>query len=1013
MPALAITDRNGFYGAVKFFGAAQRAGIRPIIGTELTIDDGSTPPRDRVDYDRWGDRLLLLAEDRKGYTNLCRLVSQAQMPNPKGMARLSPEALAPLSGHLIALTAQPKDRLPLYQDLFGRDRVFIELYDHLAPGDRSRNQALIELAEQYRAPLVITNEVFYATPDRHRLHDVLTAIRHRTTLDQAQRYLHANAEHYLKSGAELRQVFSRYPQSLVGEGMAHAAEIGQRCQFRFDLVGVRFPGFPVPEGETPYSFLYRLCQNAVREKYRPVTSEVAARLQKELDVINKTGFSEFFLINWDLMRFAQSRGIPGQGRGSAADSIVAYLLGITRVDPIEHNLLFERFLHEEMTTTPDIDIDFSTAHREQVIQYIYEKYGPERTGMVANVVTYRQRSAIREVGKALGFKEETIDHLAKSASAWHPESPETIAEAAGYQTANPGQPWQLLFDLATQILGFPRHLSIHVGGMLVTGEPLIDIVPVERATMPGRMVVQFNKDDVEELGLIKMDMLGLRMLSVVAEALDLIEADTGQRPDLDALDLKDPQVYQLCQEADTIGVFQIESRAQMQTLPRSRPETFNDLVVEVAIIRPGPIQGDAVHPYLRRKQGKEPVMYIHPRLKPILEETLGVVLYQEQILKISMECASFSGAEADYFRRAMSSHRSHELMAAIRERFMSGCASNEIPLPIAEEIFSKLAAFAEFGFTKSHAAAFARTCYETAWLKLHHAAALYAGLLNNQPMGFYHPHVIVEDAKHHGVRILPVDINKSYVRCTVEDGALRLGFNYVHGIGDKGLAVLDGAQLEGPVASVEDFCRRVRLTTQSRHGLTRAQLQNLILAGAFDALEPNRREAVWRFNEHADDWQRSPMLAQPSEEVSLPLMTQRQRVATDYRLLSLSTTDHLIHFYRPQFNQLRVIDSKTIRSSLPDGARVRVGGLVVTRQSPSTGKEFKFFTLADEYGHVDVIIRPPIYRRYRQVANLEPILIMDGRLQKQDGVIGVLVDHIEAAPSLPEEDVFPTSRNYR
>ena len=1013
MPALAITDRNGFYGAVKFFGAAQRAGIQPIIGTELTIDDGTKPPKDRVDYDRWGDRLLVLVEDKVGYMNLCRLVSMAQMPNAKGMARLAADKLAGLSNHLLALVADPRERLPFYQEVFGRDRVFVELHDHLAPNDRSRNQVLLDLAERHNAPLVITNEVFYATPDRHKLHDVLTAIRHRTTLDEAQRYLHPNAEHYLKSGAEFRQVFSRYQRRVVDEGMANAAEIAGRCRFSFDLVSARFPGFAVPAGETPYSFLYKLCHDAVREKYRPVTSEVAARLQKELDVINKTGFSEFFLINWDLMRFARLRGIPGQGRGSAADSIVAYLLGITRVDPIEHNLLFERFLHEEMTTTPDIDIDFSTAHREQVIQYVYEKYGPERTGMVCNVVTYRQRSAIREVGKALGFKEETIDHLAKSASAWHPESPETIAQAAGYATANAAKPWQQLFDLATQILDFPRHLSIHVGGMLVTGEPLIDIVPVERATMPGRMVVQFNKDDVEELGLIKMDMLGLRMLSVVAEALDLIEADTGVRPDLDALDLKDPEVYELCQQADTIGVFQIESRAQMQTLPRSRPETFNDLVVEVAIIRPGPIQGDAVHPYLRRKQGKEPVMYIHPRLQPILEETLGVVLYQEQILKISMDCASFSSAEADRFRRAMSSHRSHDLMAAIRERFLSGCAQNEIPQAAAEEIFTKLAAFAEFGFTKSHAAAFARTCYETAWLKLHHAPALYAGLLNNQPMGFYHPHVLVEDAKRHGVTILPVDINKSYVRCTVEGGALRLGFNYVHGVGDKALEVLEEAQLKGPVTSLEEFCRRIRLTTQSRNGLTKAQVRNLVLAGAFDALEPNRREAVWRFNEHADDWQHSTMLAEPSESVSLTPMTHRERVATDYRLLSLTTTDHLIHFYRPQFNALHVIDSKTIRSSVRDGAKVRVGGLVITRQSPSTGKEFKFFTLADEFGHVDVILRPPIYQRYRQVANLEPILIMDGRLQKQDGVLSVLVDHVEAAPSLPDEDVFPTSRNYR
>src|SRR5438876_11917410 len=385
MPALAITDRNGLYGAVKFFGAAQRAGIQPIVGTELTIDDGSKPPKDRVDYDHWGDRLLLLAEDKVGYMNLCRLISMAQMPNAKGMARLGADKLAGLSHHLIALVADPKEQLPFYQEVFGRDRVFIELHDHFAPDDRSRNQALLDLAERHGAPLVITNEIFYATPERHRLHDVLTAIRHRTTLDEAQRYLNPNAEHYLKSGAELREAFGRYPTCVVDEGMAHAAEIAQRCRFRFNLVGARFPGFPVPAGETPYSFLYRLCQDAVVKKYLPVTSEVAARLQKELEVINKTGFAEFFLINWDLMRFAQTRGIPGQGRGSAADSIVAYLLGITRVDPIAHNLLFERFLHEHMKVAPDIDIDFSTAHREQVIQYVFEKYGPERTGMVCNV----------------------------------------------------------------------------------------------------------------------------------------------------------------------------------------------------------------------------------------------------------------------------------------------------------------------------------------------------------------------------------------------------------------------------------------------------------------------------------------------------------------------------------------------------------------------------------------------------------------------------------------------------
>src|SRR5437667_12564535 len=977
MPALAITDRGGVYGAVRHLQACRKLGVKPIIGTALEVD---------------GEELILIARNLSGYSNLCRLLSHAHADQPKGEARTTLAKAAEHRGDLFYLSATDgESRLRGLQEALGKQNVFSELHHHLQPEDPWVLEGRAAMAKRCGARLVATNQVHYHLPGRRRLHDVLVAIRHRATLEEARPHLFPNSEHHLKGGAEMRPLFKEF-----AEALATPWEIAQECDVDLDFRKVRFPGYPVPNGETPFSYLYKLCFEGVRERYRPITPEVAKRLLRELEVIEKTGLAEFFLINWDLMQFARDHGVPGQGRGSAADSIVAYVLGITRVDPIAHNLLFERFLHEEMTSTPDIDIDFSTAHREQVIQYIYDKYGWERTGVVCNVVTYRQRSAIREVGKALGFKEETIDHLAKSASAWPPEDVEDSMTGAVPPPDMRPQSWQQFLELCREVIEFPRHLSIHNRGMLVTGEPLIDIVPVERATMPGRMVGQFNKDDVEELGLIKMDMLGLRMLSVIAEALDLIEADTGTRPDLDALDLKDPQVYELCKEADTIGVFQIESRAQMQTLPRSRPENFNDLVVEVAIIRPGPIQGDAVHPYLRRKQGKEPVMYIHPRLKPILEETLGVVLYQEQILKISMDCASFSSAEADRFRRAMSSHRSHELMGAIRERFLNGCASNEIPQPIAEEIFSKLAPLAEFGFTQPHADAFVRTCYETAWLKLHHAAALYAGLLNHQPMGFYHPHVIVEDAKHHDVKILPVDINKSYVGCTVEAGALRLGFNYVHGVGDKALEVLEEAQLKGPVASLEEFCRRIRLTTQSRNGLTKAQVQNLVLAGAFDALAPNRREAVWRFNEHADNWQRSPMLAEPSESVSLPPMTHRERVATDYRLLSLTTTDHPIHFYRPQFNALHVIDSKTIRSSVRDGAKVRVGGLVITRQSPSTGKEFKFFTLADEFGHVDVILRPPIYQRYRQVANLEPILIMDGRLPTQDGVVSVLLEHVGA-----------------
>ncbi len=492
----------------------------------------------------------------------------------------------------------------------------------------------------------------------------------------------------------------------------------------------------MPEGETPFSYLYKLCFDGLRERYHPITSAVTRRLQHELEVIEKTGLAEFFLINWDLMRFAREHGVPGQGRGSAADSIVAYVLGITRVDPIEHNLLFERFLHEEMTSTPDIDIDFSTEHREQVIQYIYEKYGWERTGMVCNVVTFQPRMAIRQVGKALGFSAELLDRLAKGVDRWFAEDVEDSMQWAVPPPDMRPQSWRHFLELCREVVDFPRHLSIHNGGMLVTGEPLVDIAPVEPATMEGRRVVQFNKDDVEDLGLIKMDMLGLRTLSVVAEALDLIRDTTGERPDLDRLKLDDPAVYEMCGDADTIGVFQIESRAQMQTLPRTRPKTFNDLVVEVAIIRPGPIQGNAVHPYIRRKQGREPVTYAHPLLEPSLSDTLGVILYQEQIIEIAMHVAGMKPGRADGFRRAMTRHLNRVEMSSLEDEFVDGCLSNGVPREVADQLFAAVQGFAVYGFCRSHAAAFARTSYETAWMKLHHPVAFGCGLLNNQPMGF-------------------------------------------------------------------------------------------------------------------------------------------------------------------------------------------------------------------------------------------------------------------------------------
>src|SRR5947209_566135 len=733
---------------------------------------------------------------------------------------------------------------------------------------------------------------------------------------------------------------------------------------------------------------------------------VTRRLQHELEVIEKTGLAEFFLINWDLMRFAREHGVPGQGRGSAADSIVAYVLGITRVDPIEHNLLFERFLHEEMTSTPDIDIDFSTAHREQVIQYVYEKYGWERTGMVCNVVTFQPRMAIRQVGKALGFSAELLDRLAKGVDRWFTEDVEDSMQWAVPPPDMRPQSWQQFLDLCREVIEFPRHLSIHNGGMLVTGEPLVDIAPVEPATMDGRRVVQFNKDDVEDIGLIKMDMLGLRTLSVVAEALELIKDTTGTKPDLDQLALNDPAVYEMCGEADTIGVFQIESRAQMQTLPRTRPKTFNDLVVEVAIIRPGPIQGNAVHPYIRRKQGREEVTYAHPLLEPILKDTLGVILYQEQIIEIAMHVAGMKPGRADGFRRAMTRHLNRVEMSSLEDEFVNGCLANDVPREVADQLFAAVQGFAVYGFCRSHAAAFARTTYETAWMKLHHPVEFGCGLLNNQPMGFYHPSVLVEDLKRHGMRALPVDINLSDIRCLperLESGlAMRLGFNYVRDLGEEGRKAIVGERDRGGLyMSFDDYLSRLR-----GGPIGPRAVRNLVMVGAFDALGQPRRELLWGWQErwHGKGLRRGidkqSELSLNGTSPKLPTIDAFDANQLEYRISDLSTGHHLIQFCRDRLRALGALESNKL-PAIANNKHVRVAGLVITRQAPSTAKKIRFFTLEDEFGQVNVTIKPDVYDRYRQVANRQPILIIDGVMQRQDGVHSVLASHIEALDGVP------------
>ncbi len=1035
MPALAITDRGGVYGAVKFLQACRKLGVKPIIGTALEVE---------------GEEVVMIARNLRGYSNLCRLLSFAHADQPKGEACATIAKVAEQRGDLFYLSATNDERrLRELQEALGKENVFSELHHHLCPEDQWVLEGRAAMAKRCGAMVVATNEVHYHVPERRRLHDVLVAIRHRATLESARQHLFPNSEHHLKGGTDLRPLFKGH-----AEALATPWDIAQECDVDLDFRKVRFPGYPVPVGETPFSFLYKLCFEGVRERYRPITPEVARRLQRELEVIEKTGLAEFFLINWDLMRFAREHGVPGQGRGSAADSIVAYVLGITRVDPIEHNLLFERFLHEEMTSTPDIDIDFSTEHREQVIQYIYDKYGWERTGMVCNVVTFQPRMAIRQVGKALGFSAELLDRLAKGVDRWFTEDVEdSMLDAVPPPDMRP-QSWQHFLELCREVIEFPRHLSIHNGGMLVTGEPLVEIVPVEPATMEGRRVVQFNKDDVEDLGLIKMDMLGLRTLSVVAEALELIKDAIGIRPDLDQLPLNDPKVFEMCSAADTIGVFQIESRAQMQTLPRTRPQSFNDLVVEVAIIRPGPIQGNAVHPYIRRKQGREQVTYAHPLLEPILKDTLGVILYQEQIIEIAMYVAGMTPSGADGFRRAMTRHLNRVEMSSLEGAFISGCLANDVPREVADQLFAAVQGFAVYGFCRSHAAAFARTSYETSWLKLNYAVEFGCGLLNNQPMGFYHPSVLVEDLKRHGVTVLPVDVNRSDVRCLPEplapaqpqahlsEGppssarpalprrptdtsvsilstepvkamthAMRVGFNYVRDLGEEGRKAIVDERAHAPYTSFDDFLHRLRGAPVGPRAV-----RNLVMVGAFDALGQPRRELLWGWQErwHGHGLRRG--IEQQTElrlkgtAPELPTIDDFDANQLEYRISDLSTGHHLIHFCRERLQKLGALESNNL-AEIRNNQRVRVAGLVITRQAPSTAKKIRFFTLEDEFGQVNVTIKPDVYERYRQVANRQPILVIDGVMQRNDGVYSVLASHIEALHGLPRPQ--QKSHDYR
>jgi len=780
----------------------------------------------------------------------------------------------------------------------------------------------------------------------------------------------------------MTELFGSYP-----EAVSNTCLIAERCTVDLNFEQYRFPDFPLPTGVTHVSYLRKLCYLGAKDRYKPVTEEVQKQLEHELSVIQRMNLGGYFLIVWDIMRYARENGIPAQGRGSAADSIVTYVLGITRVDPIRHNLLFERFLNEGMKGTPDIDIDVSTNHREQMIRYIYEKYGQEHTAMVSNVVTFQARNAVRDVGKVLGIPGHMLDRLSKSLDVYSAGSlHDEIAKLEEFK-GNNSIPWQWFVSLCQEIANFPRHMSIHVGGMIISSCPLVDIVPLEPATAPGRVVTQWNKDDIEEIGLIKIDLLGLRMLSLINDALLLIEKNTGAKLALDFIPLDDAEVYDMLCRADTVGVFQIESRAQMQTLPRLMPRSLDDLAIEIAIVRPGPLQGNMVHPYLRRRQGKEKVRYIHPKLKPILAETLGIIFFQEQVIKIATEIAGFNPAEADGLRKAISKHRSSEAIGEIRHTFLAGCKKRGINKVAADSIFDQIAAFASFGFCKSHAVAFARTCYESAYLKRYYPVEFYCALLNNQPMGFYSPEVIVNDARQHGIGILPVDINRSNSLCIIESEQIRLGFTCVRKAGDIVSAKILGERQKGYFSSLEDFCLRAKVSREA--------VEKLIIAGAFDMFGLERRQLLWELALVMNGRSGELPLDISRRQILLPRMNLLEETIAEYEVQGFSTKHHLMQILRRQISNNTILRSSEI-AGLPDNANVHTAGYVVIKQAPPTAKGMVFLTLEDEDGLINVIVKPQVYKRYRQVIKFEPLVVVDGKLRKGDGTASIVAQRFMA-----------------
>ncbi len=1035
LPALAVCDRDGVYGAPRFFASAREQGIRPIIGAELTLEDGAVLP--------------VLVETRAGYQNLCRLLTRAHLRSSKGESKVGWDELSEFAQGLVALTgdaegalrpalakddfARAEKTVRRLKNAFGRRNVFVEIQRQHLRGEDRINCHLVSLASAQGLPLLATNGVCYARPYGRQVLDVFTCIRNHTHLDAAGTLLAQNNERYLKDAKTMAGLFADLPEAIV-----NTVRLAERLQFSLDNLGYEFPRYPVPEGETMDGFLRQQTFAGARRRYGELSPRVRQQLDHELAVIEKLGFAGYFLIVWDIVNFCRESDIMVQGRGSAANSAVCFSLGITAVDPVGSNLLFERFLSEGRKGWPDIDLDLPSGdRRERVIQEVYQRYGKRGAAMTANVITYRGRSAAREIGKALNLPPDVLgrfSNLFANGDFPHTLDLQAQMQQAGLPQEHPrSQPFARLYQA---IYGLPRHLGQHSGGMIICQGQLDSVVPLENASMPGRVVAQWDKDDCENLGIIKVDLLGLGMMSVLQDAIELTHR-RGHPVDLAGIPKDDRTTFEMMQKADTIGVFQIESRAQMATLPRMKPENFYDVVIEVAIIRPGPIQGDMVHPYLARRAGKEEVTFFDERLRPVLERTLGVPLFQEQLLKIAMVMADFSGNEAEELRRAMTFHRSLERMEKVAAKLREGMAKKGVLPEVAEKIIQAISSFALYGFPESHAISFAILAYGSAYLKVHCPAEFYASLLNNQPMGFYAPATIVKDARRHGLRIRPVCIEKSDWLCTIEeDNSVRLGFCVVQGLHQDHASAALEERSSRPFSSITDLKRRTSLNKE--------ELRTLAEIGALNALATHRRDALWQVEKQlwADDlFDQSgrgvpPVPVERSEakgderedgtelepdrreacstlaakqadqagekrgnrkspESPLEPMTMVERIQADYLGLNLTTGPHPMALVRPHLRDVwRAADLSKARH----GQIVRIAGNVICRQRPGTAKGFVFISLEDETGVSNAIVAPALFEKLRLMITQEQFLLIEGRLQNAENVVTVQAWRIEPLP---------------